>query len=389
MIVDRAPSIAGVRPWPGVDGLGALLSACSLANRPEESLGLICQHGRRLLAAEYAVIEVTTGDSSQLWRASSGHEPAWPAVDGDQAQNVELAADWCGPGIHGAIRLGWPPSVGTVQMYRESIETLARLASIVAENFRARKILSEQAASDRSFSEEVVRLNEIKLNLISNVSHELRTPLTSIRALSELLLDPNIDVTTRHEFAGIINEESERLTRLVSSMLDLSRIQAKGVPWKFEALDLQRELERAVASLKPMAEPKSIDLRLEIQPGLPRVRADADGLQQALINLISNALKFTNVGEVVVTASSAGDGVSIAVSDSGPGMTAEEQRRVFDRFYRGEDVFAARAAGSGLGLAITREILLQHGTSIELESAPGSGSRFSFVLAPSDDVAIS
>jgi signal transduction histidine kinase len=252
--------------------------------------------------------------------------------------------------------------------------------AVILENVQARAALQERAETVRLANEQLTRIDEMKSNLISNVSHELRTPLSSIRAFSELLLNPDVDASTRREFARIINAESERLTRLVTNLLDLSRIQGGGAHWRVRPLHLAEQLELAVAPLRPAAEEKGLELKLGIPKGLPRVMADPDGLQQAVVNLVSNAVKFTQRGGVCVSATVHGKKVRIAVAHTGPGMSQEEQAHIFDRFYQAGDILTSKPAGAGLGLAITKEILNQHGTTICLESQPGRGSCFSFVL---------
>ncbi len=283
-------------------------------------------------------------------------------------------------GPFGSLVAGWRQLQDVTAEQRRLSEALAGYVAVILENVQARAALQERAETVRLANEQLTRIDEMKSNLISNVSHELRTPLSSIRAFSELLLNPDVDASTRQEFARIINAESERLTRLVSNLLDLSRIQGGGVHWRFRPLRLAEQLELAVAPLRPAANEKGLELKLDIQKGSPRVTADPDGLQQAVVNLVSNAVKFTQRGGVCVSAAVCGKKVRIAVADTGPGMSQEEQAHIFDRFYQAGDILTSKPAGTGLGLAITKEILNQHGTTICLESQPGRGSCFSFVL---------
>src|SRR5581483_123059 len=233
---------------------------------------------------------------------------------------------------------------------------------------------------------ELSRLDQMKSELISNVSHELRAPLASIRAFAELLRDSSLDEATRADFTRIVHEESERLTRLVTSVLDMSRLESGAVLWKPSVMDVAHELRSAYLAFQPVAEEKGVALRLDLPPELPAVEFDPDGLRQVMTNLLSNAIKFTERGEVAIIAREDASGIRVSVRDTGPGIPAEDQARVFERFYQLGHTLESKPPGSGLGLAIVKEILRQQGVDIRLESAPGEGCCFSFrlpVAAPS------
>jgi signal transduction histidine kinase len=238
----------------------------------------------------------------------------------------------------------------------------------------------EVIAELRQANAQLLQLDQMKSNLISNVSHELRAPLSSIRAFAELLMDESLDGVTREEFTRIVHDEAERLTRLVNSVLDMSRIESGSAGWRAQPVDVRDVLRGCVAMFRPAAQDKGLELALQAEPGLPQAQFDPDGLHQVVTNLVSNAIKFTARGQVTVSARADGQSIVVAVEDTGSGIPADEQQSVFQRFYQGGDVLAAKPPGSGLGLAIVKEILRQHGTDITLESSPGQGSRFSFTL---------
>src|SRR5579884_767691 len=240
-----------------------------------------------------------------------------------------------------------------------------------------------EALADRE--RELLRLDEMKSSFISNALHELRTPLASIRSFSEVLVEDELDPETRREFAGIINTEAERLSRLVNDVLDISRIEANAVEWKIQPLDLASELNRVVLSQQPLAQRQGLELRLECPNDVPWVMADHDGLHQVMLNLIGNAIKFTAAGQVTVSAATRGDVVEVAVADTGPGIDDEDAEHIFERFYQGGNTLTEKPSGTGLGLAICQKILEHHGSVIRLVSEVGKGSRFSFDLpaAPS------
>jgi len=229
----------------------------------------------------------------------------------------------------------------------------------------------------RRANQELRRVNEMKTNFLANVSHELRTPLTSIRSFSEILLNyPDEDLATRIEFLGIIKNESERLTRLINDVLDLTKIEAGRLPWDFRLVAAEDLVHAAAEVVKGWAERRGIDLRVVVEPNLPLLRADGDRLLQVLGNLINNALKFTVTGYIQVGALRRQQEVVLFVADSGPGIGPEEHDAIFEKFYQGGGSLVGKPEGTGLGLAICREILQNHGGRIWVESRRGQGSTF-------------
>ncbi|GEM_PF-819184 len=227
------------------------------------------------------------------------------------------------------------------------------------------------------------RLTGSKAELLTNAAFELRGPLSSITACSELLVDdPKMDLAVRIEFAGIINAEAKRLSRLVDDVIDLSRIESGAITWRMVPADLADELQRMLAAHEPAASRKGLALRLEVDADLPHVLADLDGLSHTMNNLIANAIECTKAGEVVVSATRHDLGVEVSVADSGPGFSEDEQSHIFDHFYQAGSILTEKPVGSGLSLAICQRILEQHGSRLRLRSEVGKGSRFSFDLQP-------
>jgi signal transduction histidine kinase len=251
--------------------------------------------------------------------------------------------------------------------YTEEMRTLAETFNTMAEALAGRE-------------RELLRLDEMKSSFISNASHELRTPLASIRSFSEVLVEDELDPETRKEFAGIINSEAERLSRLVNDVLDISRIEANAVEWNLAPCDLAAELNTLIVSQQPVAQAKGLELLLDCPAGLPLVIADHDGLHQVLLNLVGNAIKFTATGRVTVSAAPHGQFVEVAVTDTGPGISQDDGAHIFERFYQGGNTLTEKPNGTGLGLAICQKILEHHGSEIRLQSELDKGSRFSFEL---------
>ena len=241
---------------------------------------------------------------------------------------------------------------------------------------------------------------EAKSRFLSNVSHELRTPLTSVVGFSKLIskrlsdvvfpavdetADPKVDKAMRQvsENLAIIVEEGERLTSLINETLDLAKIEAGRVEWRAEPVDLTDVIGRATAAtaslLRPDTGPKLI---VEIEPDLPPITGDRDRLIQVVINLISNAVKFTPEGSITIVAwhEVAGGVLQVAVSDTGIGIAEIDQEKVFEPFAQATDGTTRVIQGTGLGLPICREIVEHHGGRLWLQSRLGAGSTFQFTL---------
>jgi signal transduction histidine kinase len=222
------------------------------------------------------------------------------------------------------------------------------------------------------------------------VSHELRTPLTSIKGFAEILLDsPNLDAEKKTRFLGIIEVEANRMSRLISDFLDLTKIESGTASWVMDNSDLGEIVRRSAAVLAPNAAEKGIELAVAASEFYP-VCADADRVQEVITNLVGNAVKFCSHGGRIglrldrVTNSGPhsdfpGDFVRVAVADNGPGIPPDERERVFDKFYQGRRNRSA-GSGAGLGLAISREIVLHHKGEIWVDSELGVGSTFYFTV---------
>jgi len=228
-----------------------------------------------------------------------------------------------------------------------------------------------------------VELNEAKNQFISNVSHELRTPLFSIKSFIETLYeyDDQISPEERKNYLEIANNETDRLTRLVNDVLDLSRLES-GRQYRFDALDIAAVVEQTQRTYHLAARDKDIHLTHDIQPDLPLVFGNYDLLLQVFTNLVGNALKFTPAGgTVTIHAHLSPDphAVRLAVSDTGIGIDPADHDKIFDRFFRVENRVHT-LEGTGLGLSIVRNILEKHKTVIHLDSKVGQGATFWFDL---------
>lgn len=242
-----------------------------------------------------------------------------------------------------------------------------------------------------SAHQELLGVDEMKTSFIANVSHELRTPLTSIRSFSELLLSYDVDVETRQEFLGIINTESERLTRLINDVLDITKIEAGQVDWQIEKHDLGEMIQESARAFSSLVVDKGLKFSLALPPEDTLVWADRDRVLQVLANLLGNALKFTPSGEIKLIAELDIHGfANIHVRDTGIGIALEHHERVFEKFHQVGDTLTDKPTGTGLGLCICRDIIEHHHGQIWVTSELGQGSTFSFSLpvAPAIDPAL-
>jgi two-component system phosphate regulon sensor histidine kinase PhoR len=224
------------------------------------------------------------------------------------------------------------------------------------------------------------RLETVRRDFISNISHELRTPLASLKALTETLQDGALeDPNAAHRFLGRIQTEVDALTQMATELLELSRIESGQVPLELKLLPPSHLLHSAADRMKMQAERAGLTLAENCPDDLPLIQADMPRLEQVLVNLIHNAVKFTPPGgEVVLTASLDGRFVRFAVRDTGPGIPADDLPRIFERFYRVDR--SRTGGGTGLGLSIARHLVEAHGGRIWAESREGEGSTFYFTI---------
>lgn len=224
-------------------------------------------------------------------------------------------------------------------------------------------------------------LDQMKSQLLSTVSHELRTPLASIKGFATTLLRQDVqwDETSRREFLAIIDEESDRLSELISNLLDMSRIEAGTLRVEPEPTDLQPLVGDTVAEFQVMTHRH--EFKAHLPPHLPLVVADPRRIRQVLRNLVENAVKYSpEGGKITIAAQVLADQVVISVSDEGLGIEPQHLDHIFDRFYQVDSASTRNVGGSGLGLSICKAIVEAHNGQIRAESQPGAGSTFSFTL---------
>ena len=224
------------------------------------------------------------------------------------------------------------------------------------------------------------RLELVRRDFVSNVSHELRTPLASLKALVETLQEGALeDPPAARRFLGRMNNEIDTLTQLVQELLELSRIESGKVPLQIKPVAPRHLLNPAVERMRFQAERAGLALRLECADDLPKVLADAGRMEQVLVNLLHNAVKFTHPGgTIAISAYPADSEVVFSIKDTGVGISSDDLPRIFERFYKADR--ARSGGGTGLGLSIARHMVEAHGGRIWAESELGKGSCFYFSL---------
>lgn len=252
-------------------------------------------------------------------------------------------------------------------------------AALYRQRLRARHAW-QLAQHKRELAEQASRA---KSHFLATLGHEVRTPMTGVLGMTELLLQTPLD-PRQHGYASAIDTAGRHLLRLVNDALDLARIEAGKLALERHDFSVAMLVHQVVALARPLAERKGLTFHCDVDPALPvALRGDASRLQQILLNLLSNAIKFTDRGVVSLRVAPAeiDAGVVFVVADSGPGLSAEQQARLFRRFEQGDAVPGrARRGGSGLGLAICRELATAMGGHISVDSAPGLGAQFRLEL---------
>ncbi|MEQ9319304.1 MAG: ATP-binding protein, partial [Polyangiaceae bacterium] len=227
----------------------------------------------------------------------------------------------------------------------------------------------------------IERLERVRRDFVANVSHELRTPITAIQGCAEILVDPDTDPEEGREFAEACHRHAQRLGALVTGLLRLSRLEARGEEdVVVEPVDLTSIGQRVVETARARAEQPALEIRLAMPDELVAA-ADPLAVEQVLDNLVDNAIKYGAAGGLVLVEGHTDDTeVVIAVADEGDGIAEEHLSRIFERFYRADAGRSREHGGTGLGLAITKRLVEAMGGTIDVHSNPATGTRFTVRL---------
>ena len=255
----------------------------------------------------------------------------------------------------------------------EFLSIIADELAIILEMFTLYDNISKTA-------QELAQLNKIKDEFLATVSHELKTPLTTIKGFVSVILSGEVGELNEQQrnFLSVADQSVNRLNQLISNLLDLSRLNGK-VELEFHKVDLAELVRSSISTMVLKARENEIALT-NAAKNLPQVQADTRWITQVIDNLLINAIKYAGKGaKVTISGTDKGEAVVICVEDNGPGIPPEEQKMVFEKFYRGRSS-ASQVPGTGLGLAISKSVVEKHGGKIWVESKVGKGSRFCFAL---------
>jgi signal transduction histidine kinase len=271
----------------------------------------------------------------------------------------------------------------TIEEVREILDEASQVVVYSHRLEQKSNELERATAELRTANEQLKELDRLKDDFVSTVSHELRTPLTSIRTFSQILRDnPDLEPAERARQLGIVIKESERLTRLINQILDVSKLESGNVEWHPGPVDMKELVEDTVAAMSELFKEKRIELRTQVPAQVPVVIADLDRIVQVMLNLLSNAVKFCDAGQGrVEIALSQGEGfVRVDVRDNGPGIATADQKSIFEKFRQAGDPLMGKPQGFGLGLHICKRIVERLGGRIWVASGKQAGTCFSFTL---------
>jgi signal transduction histidine kinase len=257
----------------------------------------------------------------------------------------------------------------------ELLETFADQSVLAIQNARLFREIDDK-------SRELAQASQHKSQFLANMSHELRTPLNAILGYNELILD-NVYGDTPEKMRTVlqrIESNGRHLLGLINDVLDLSKIEAGQLVLSLADYSLKNVVHSVYAAVEPLEKEKKLAFKVEVAPDLPPGRGDERRLTQVLLNLVGNAIKFTDCGEVAIKAANVNGSFEVTVHDTGPGISGADQAKLFQEFQQADNSITKKKGGTGLGLAISKRIIEMHGGKIRVESAPGQGSTFTFSL---------
>jgi signal transduction histidine kinase len=282
--------------------------------------------------------------------------------------------------------LGTEKIIGALIVRRKQPGEFPKITVELLQTFAAQSVLAIQNA--RLFSEiaeksrELADASQHKSQFLANMSHELRTPLNAILGYSELMADGAYGEPSEkmHGVLKRLEANGKHLLGLINDVLDLSKIEAGQLALELSDYSIQDIAQTVRSTLEPLAADKKLGFKVEVAPQLPSGRGDGRRLTQVLINLVGNAIKFTDAGEVVIKAEANNGLFYVLVRDTGPGIAAADQAKLFQEFQQADNAITRKKGGTGLGLAISKRIIEMHGGKVWVESQLGQGSTFAFTL---------
>ncbi len=279
---------------------------------------------------------------------------------------------------------GWIPEMNVFRPIIEAVERIAKgdfsaRVTYGSDEGRDNQIVGQLASSINKMAVELDQMESLRQEFISNVSHEIQSPLTSIRGFAEALQNPALSPEERSHYLTIIQTESTRLSRITENLLRLASLESDQVRFEPQPYRLDRQIRGLILASEPQWAGKSLEMDVTLEEAT--LNADEDLLSQVWINLIHNSIKFTPPGgKVCVALRRQAEGVQFQISDTGIGISAADQARIFERFFKADPSRERSNEGSGLGLSIVQKIVEMHRGSIRVESQPGSGTTFTVTL---------
>jgi two-component system sensor histidine kinase KdpD len=341
------------------------LSRAVLLDTGEGTLGSVIAHQ---IAETFGFHGVLLYDLRAGRIFSAGPEDL--TVSPEQLQSLQETTE-LGEGSRAAlVRLGNKP-VGVLAVRGDigvaALEAIANLVAISLEKAASQELANQARAARQS--------EELKSSILDALAHEFKTPLTSIKAASTALLSKtSTPPEQQHELLSIIDEETDRLTNMVTEAIQVSRIDAGKIKLTRMPTAVSEIVSSVMTQMKSRLDDRPVEVHVE--SSLPEISVDRDLIELAVRQLVDNALKYSRPGTpVAVHASSAGDLVRFSIRDAGPGIAHHEQRRIFEKFYRGEAI-RNQLPGSGMGLTVVKDIVAAHSGAIRVESSPATGTSF-------------
>ena len=353
-------------------------------------------------------VSIRAGYMDIAFQVAAGGEPLFIVYIMDNKQTVQSLNTEIFTRIIDAVLIGFVISIAISLIISKTllspIEGMTKAAEAMSDGDFSRKIpiesqdeigilsetFNDMAAQLETMLEELIKAEQLRREFVANVSHELRTPLTSIRTYAETIFETEeIPKETQAEFLRVIINESDRMTKIVQDLLDLSRFDSGHSKLALEKFSIEQSVREVYAAIALEAKKRGHVLNLEVEWGLPKIRGDRARIEQVLMNIITNALKYTpDGGRIDIYSGRAGNRVWVKIEDTGVGIPEEDLAHVFERFYRVDKARSRESGGTGLGLPIAKEIVTMHGGDIEITSAQGKGTSVTVTLpveGPADE----